>query len=308
MAHIYETLICLLIESASLSPSLMNDFRLAHCYVHMKDIILRLENEWINDESEKLFARFITLLGDFTYVGYHELKLPARPETIFDIPNFVMPQSKNTGFIVRNLSAFTILQSIFNRFSNHPFLVNIVFDTISSIILTDNANYFLCGENLSPLTEIFYNKSNDVQIKINDLLEFIVFQLKYIPYRELVNLSIMLKSNKHVEVLIQGHFSTDVFFFSSIQSHKNCVKYLIHILKFNNILKDALRELGFIEVLITRLHHFTTLLKKSVHDPNDKGDNMNQEEKELGFMVMEALALLLSHNQKNASKYINVLV
>jgi hypothetical protein len=34
----------------------------------------------------------------------------------------------------------------------------------------------------------------------------------------------------------------------------------------------------------------------------DKGDNMDKEEKELGFMVMEALALLLSHNQKNASK------
>jgi hypothetical protein len=31
---------------------------------------------------------------------------------------------------------------------------------------------------------------------------------------------------------------------------------------------------------------------------------MDQEEKELGFMVMEALALLLSHNQKNASKEI----
>ncbi|CAF4174605.1 unnamed protein product [Rotaria sp. Silwood2] len=41
MAHVYQTLICLLIESASLSPSLMNDFRLVHCYVHMKDIILR---------------------------------------------------------------------------------------------------------------------------------------------------------------------------------------------------------------------------------------------------------------------------
>ena len=33
---------------------------------------------------------------------------------------------------------------------------------------------------------------------------------------------------------------------------------------------------------------------------------MNQEEKELGFLVMEALALLLSHNQKNASKYLSV--
>ncbi|CAF0758317.1 unnamed protein product [Rotaria sordida] len=281
IARVYETLICLIIESASLSSALMDDFRLAHCYVHMKDIILRLENEWINDESEKFFARFITLLGDFTYAGHNELKLPGRPETIIDIPNFVMPQPKKTGFIVRNISAFTILQSIFQQ-STYPFLVNIVFDTISSVILADNANYFLCGENLSPITEILYNKPNNVQLKIYDLLEFIVFQLKYIPHRELVNLSIMLKSH------------------NCVQSHKNCVKYLIHILKFNNVLKDALRELGFIEVLITRLHHFATLLKESVQDPNDKGDNMDQEEKELGFMVMEALALLLSHNQKNA--------
>jgi len=41
IAHVYETLICLLIESSSLSTSLMDDFRLSHCYVHMKDIILR---------------------------------------------------------------------------------------------------------------------------------------------------------------------------------------------------------------------------------------------------------------------------
>jgi hypothetical protein len=33
---------------------------------------------------------------------------------------------------------------------------------------------------------------------------------------------------------------------------------------------------------------------------------MDQEEKELGFMVMEALTLLLSHNQKNASELIFV--
>ena len=57
----------------------------------------RLENEWISDESEKLFARFITLLGDFTYAGFNDLKLPARPETIIDVPNFVMPQPKKTG-------------------------------------------------------------------------------------------------------------------------------------------------------------------------------------------------------------------
>jgi hypothetical protein len=58
---------------------------------------VRLENEWINDEYEKLFARFITVLGDFTYAGYQELKLANRPETLIDIPTFIMPQPKKTG-------------------------------------------------------------------------------------------------------------------------------------------------------------------------------------------------------------------
>ena len=39
--HVYETLICLLIESASLSSMLIDDFRLSHCYIHIKDLILR---------------------------------------------------------------------------------------------------------------------------------------------------------------------------------------------------------------------------------------------------------------------------
>ena len=41
MLRVYETLIGLLIESAVVSSILMDDFRLAHCYVHMKDLILR---------------------------------------------------------------------------------------------------------------------------------------------------------------------------------------------------------------------------------------------------------------------------
>jgi hypothetical protein len=58
------------------------------------------------------------------------MKLSVRPETIIDIPTFVMPLPKKTGrkisfmtylynyilgFIVRNLPAFTILQSIFQQ-------------------------------------------------------------------------------------------------------------------------------------------------------------------------------------------------
>jgi hypothetical protein len=66
----------------------------------------RLENEWINDESEKLFARFITLLGDFTYAGFNEIKLSVRPETIFNIPNFILPQPKKTGRKIYSITSF----------------------------------------------------------------------------------------------------------------------------------------------------------------------------------------------------------
>jgi hypothetical protein len=71
-------------------------------------------------------------------------------------------------------------------------------------------------------------------------------------------------------LLITIEFNSNVvsIYFSSVQNHKNCVKYLIHILKFNHVIKDALRELGFIEVLIARLHHFASLLKESIQDPN----------------------------------------
>lgn len=72
----------------------------------------RLENEWINDESEKLFARFITLLGDFTYAGYNELKISVRPETLIDIPTFVMPQPKKTGRKKNNKPNIYFLHSI----------------------------------------------------------------------------------------------------------------------------------------------------------------------------------------------------
>ncbi|CAF0761899.1 unnamed protein product, partial [Didymodactylos carnosus] len=284
IADVYVTLITLLNESARLSPVLLDDFRLAHCYVHMKDLILRLENEWMDDESEKLFSNFITLIGDLCYAGFTDIKLPQKPETIIDIPSFVMPQPKKFGFIVKNLHAFNLLQAVFQQ-TTHPYLIHIVFDTINSVLLADNANYFITGENLSPLTEVISNKPNEIQIKVYDLLEFVVFQLKYIPFKELVNLSILLKANH------------------SVQSNIHCVKYLVHILKFNSILKDALRELGFIEVMITCLHRFATLLKELIEDPNDKGDKMDQQEKELGFLVMEALALLLSHNQKNAKVF-----
>jgi hypothetical protein len=81
--------------------------------INLIDCSNRLENEWINDQSEKLFARFISLLGDLTYAGFNEIKLSTRPETIVDIPNFIMPQPKKTG---RYIKISLKISSTFSRF------------------------------------------------------------------------------------------------------------------------------------------------------------------------------------------------
>lgn len=46
---------------------------------------------------------------------------------------------------------------------------------------------------------------------------------------------------------------------------------------------------------------FIDFRENSNDDRLEIPENLNNDEKELGFLVMEALALLLSHNQKNAS-------
>lgn len=90
-----------------------------------------------------------------------------------------------------------VLQSVFMK-SNSPALCCTILDAISSVYHADNANYFILENQntLSQFSERIYTKNAEIQEKFFELLEFIVFQLNFVPCKELISLSLLLKANR----------------------------------------------------------------------------------------------------------------
>lgn len=162
-----------------------------------------------------------------------------------------------------------------------------VLDAISSIYHSDDANYFILESQntLSQFTERIHYKSSDIQQKLFQLLEFIVFQLNFVPCKELISCSILLKTHSlnHIDCCIM------------------CMQTLLNILKHNAIFKEVYREVGILEVFVTCLNRYATFLEERqiATDPR-KDYKIPKEQEKLGSMVMEGLTLLLSGNAKNA--------
>lgn len=150
-----------------------------------------------------------------------------------------------SGASVRNIQAFLVLQNVFLKAST-PGLCCIILDAISSVYHSDNANYFILESQhtLSQFAEKIHLKPKEIQEKFFQLLEFIVFQLNFVPCKELISLSILLKGETCVACSIV------------------CMKTLLNILKHNTIFKDVYREVGILEVFVTCLHRYTALLKE----------------------------------------------
>lgn len=94
-------------------------------------------------------------------------------------------------------SKLQVLQSVFMK-SNSPALCCTILDAISSVYHADNANYFILENQntLSQFSERIYTKNAEIQEKFFELLEFIVFQLNFVPCKELISLSLLLKANR----------------------------------------------------------------------------------------------------------------
>lgn len=174
------------------------------------------------------------MLVPLTMCGHTELKpSQASMGSLFQMLGFTLPQPSNRGNVfsfklnqnamcvkrkemystdifynyiggsVRNIQAFQVLQSVFVK-SNSPLLCCPILDAISSVYHSDNANYFILeGQNtLSQFAEKIHLKNLEIQKKLFQLLEFIVFQLNFVPCKELISLSILLKTNNSISCSI----------------------------------------------------------------------------------------------------------
>jgi len=174
------------------------------------------------------------------------------------------------GTSVRNLHAFQVLQSVFPK-SNTTFLSVTILDSISSIFKADHNNYFIVDSVLPQMAEKLIHKSLEVQQKYLEIVEFVVFQLQFTPYKELIAISRILKNDlaediehkrKNSVLPDNGGEEDEGVFYREIETELRlkliCVKMLLNVAKHNNLFKDAFREVGIFEVLLTCLHRFAS--------------------------------------------------
>jgi hypothetical protein len=131
------------------------------------------------------------------------------------------------GSTVRNLLAFQVLQSTFLRARSEQ-LTSTILDAISTIYTADNANYFLLESEhtLSQFAEKLASKPKKAQEKFFQVLEFLVHHLKYVPCKELISVSLLLKSHQNIDCCVLA------------------IKALTNIVRFDATFRDVFREVG----------------------------------------------------------------
>ncbi|KAL2720725.1 WD repeat and FYVE domain-containing protein 3-like isoform X1 [Vespula squamosa] len=292
VVEMFVTVFCFLKDSSEVSQTLLDDFRTCQGYIFLSDFLLkhapsRLEQD-SRAEAQDAIRNLVLMLASLTMCGHTELKpSQASMGSLFQMLGFTLPQPSNRGGSVRNIQAFQVLQSVFVK-SNSSLLCCTILDAISSVYHSDNANYFILeGQNtLSQFAEKIHLKNVEIQQKFFQLLEFIVFQLNFVPCKELISLSILLKVNNSVTCSIM------------------CMETLLNILRHNTIFKDVYREVGMLEVFVTCLHHYATLLKdKQAAQDQGLEYKISPEDERLGALVMEALTTLLAGNVQNANVF-----
>lgn len=119
---------------------------------------------------------------------------------MFQLIDFRMPQPQGRGRTIRNTTAFQCLLNIFNK-SKTIELSSLVLDSIKNIYQKDEANYFILESqnvllyNLDDFSIKIHLKSRDLQLKFIDIIEYIIYSLKFVPCKELVSIGLAIQNS-----------------------------------------------------------------------------------------------------------------
>uniref|UniRef100_A0A672QYT0 WD repeat and FYVE domain containing 3 n=1 Tax=Sinocyclocheilus grahami TaxID=75366 RepID=A0A672QYT0_SINGR len=288
IVEMFAGLSCFLKDSSDVSQALLDDFRMCQGYTFLVDLMIRLEQAK-EDESKDALKDLVNLVTALTTYGVSELK-PAGLTTgaPFLLPGFVVPQPSGKGHTVRNIQAFSVLQNAFLKAKSGR-LARMILEAIANIYAADYANYFIleAQHTLSQFAERVA-KLPEVQSKYFELLEFVVFGLNYVPCKELFSVSVLLKSS------------------TSYGCSITATRTLLKLGRHHPVFSEVFREVGLLEVLVNLLHKYAALLKDPTQAHDEQGDaknNVAEEQKQLAWLVMETLTVLLQGSNTNAGLF-----
>ena len=300
IVEMFVTVFCFLKDSSQDSQTLLDDFRTCQGYTFLSEFLLRLEK--VNESEEALMSdvsdkgeaneairNLVLLVASLSFCGHQELRPSSIQDvsaiSLFQLSTFELPEPENKGSTVRNLHAFQVLQSVFFK-STSVQLGGTIMDAISTIYTADNANYFLLESQhtLPQCAERLASKPFAVQEKFFQLVEFLVHHLRFVPCKELISISLLIKAQQNTECSILG------------------VQTLISILKFDSTFKDVFREIGTFAIIIGCLKSYTEHLKSEISGTNYTKATDDQL-KNLGDNVISILAESMMGNSQNAAVF-----
>ncbi|XP_032301308.1 WD repeat- and FYVE domain-containing protein 4 isoform X3 [Coturnix japonica] len=237
--------LCFVKDSYPVSSALLTEFESNDGYQLLLKVLLRCEGLQQN-EGDSYLNEILDMLTCLTTCGKTELKVSGNiihPQ----LPQFDYEWTRSSGMTVKNLQAFQVLQSIFQK-SNDQHLCGTVLGAIGTIWAWDTVNFFLLEWTLQPINQfidIIHFKPHPVQIQFFGLVESIVLDLCYIPHEILKKIQCLIKEN--------------VVPFCTLTA----LRCLLSITKKDLLFSDIFRDSGLLGLLLALLRKQAKILRKS---------------------------------------------
>ncbi|XP_069720218.1 WD repeat- and FYVE domain-containing protein 4 isoform X2 [Phaenicophaeus curvirostris] len=272
-------ILCFVKDSYPISSALLTEFENNDGYQLLLKIFLRYEGLQ-QSEGDPYLQEILDMLTCLTTCGKTELKVSGNivhPQ----LPHFNFERTRSSGMTVKNLQAFQVLQSIFQK-SNDQHLCGRILAAIGIIWAWDTVNFFLLEWTLQPIsqfTDIIHFKPHPVQVQFFRLVESIVLDLSYIPHEILKKIQYLIKEN--------------VVPFCTLAA----LRCLLSITKKDLLFSDIFRDSGLLGLLLALLRKQAKILRKSA------GTHLSGleegTEKELNAVMLSMVAALTVGSVRN---------
>ncbi|XP_043836803.1 LOW QUALITY PROTEIN: WD repeat- and FYVE domain-containing protein 4 [Dromiciops gliroides] len=264
-------------DSYSISSTLLLEFENSDGYPILLKILLRYGDN-PEDEAEPHLEEILELLVWLTVCGKTELK-------VFDSVTY--PQLEGFQFqhepsemTVKNLQAFQVLQNAFQK-TNDPLLCRKILSSIKTIWTWNGRNFFLLEWTLQPISqfvEVIHLKHSLVHMQFFQLLEFVVFDLSYIPHEILKKVQNLIKEN-----LAQS---------CTLVALRSLNRIIAHDLLFTDIFRDS----GFLGLLLAQLRKQAKIMRKTGNRGSSSFEDMDRD---LACVMLKIVASLLQGSVRN---------
>uniref|UniRef100_A0A8C0GX95 Alfy-like armadillo-like repeat domain-containing protein n=1 Tax=Chelonoidis abingdonii TaxID=106734 RepID=A0A8C0GX95_CHEAB len=279
MCEAVSIILCFVKDSYPISSALLLEFENNDGYQLLVKLLLRWE-ESPHSEGDHHVEEVLDLLTCLTVCGKTELKVSGNI-THPQLPHFDFQQTQSSGMTVKNLQAFQVLQSIFQKTSDLHLCRRILL-AIKIMWAWDTMNFFLLEWTLQPIsqfTDIIPLKPHLVQIQFFQLVESVVLELSYIPHEILKKVECLIKENLVPSCTIAA------------------LRCLHSITKRDLIFTDIFRDSGLLGQLLTQLRKQAKILRKT----GTASPCLEQgTEKELTCVMLKMVAALVLGSVRNA--------